>query len=332
MSRFYVQISLALVVAVLPRLAVASDQPAGARTPKQSGRAAPPSSASPSSPTPSLELIRRTLTITDETLSTVAEIHVAEGVPTSIAFQIPLRTGGVLLADAQDVFYPPQAMERVVLLVPKKAPRPGALTTLTVTLEDGTILPFRLTTHPSRADVQVDVVLQLEARASPESPAALRAANTQLRAQLDECQATQGRAGIRNVASLIVAQDAERPQTFIVERRELRALDKQSRLLVQVRQVYRLFDYTYVVLTVENRDPTRAWVLDRPEVKVDGGGEAADAKVEAFVAEMNALPPDEVERVVIAFKTPEQTASQTYTLQLFEKNGNRHVRLEGLRL
>ncbi len=323
--------ALALLLAsTSPAGAAESSAPQGKLVAQRAPKGAAPSAQAPGRA--KKELVRRTLTITDADLNSVSELHVAEGVPTNLTFQLPIRDGGVLLADPQGSFYPPQVMEKLVLIVPKGPMDPHALTTLTVTLDDGTILPFRLVSHASEADVQVDVVLQLRERVTPDSPVALKAANAQLRAQLDDCQATQGRAGIRNVAALLAAQDAEKPQTFIVERREVRALDKQSRLLVQVRQVYRLFDYTYVVITAENRDPTKSWMLDRPEVRVSGSGEAVDAKVEAFVSEFNSLPPGEMQRIVVAFKTPEQQTGQSYTVALFEKNGNRHVQLENLSL
>ena len=139
-----------------------------------------------------------------------------------------------------------------------------------------------------------------------------------------------GSAGVSKLAALLVGQDLESPQAF--ERRPARGGDKQSRLLVQARWVYRLLNTTYVVFVVENRDPGRTWVLDRAEVKLAGGRTATDVKVLAAVPELHALPPDVEEKVVVAFATPQRDRDQQLTVSLFEKDGGRHVVLEGLDL
>jgi hypothetical protein len=178
-------------------------------------------------------------------------------------------------------------------------------------------------------DVQVDVVIALDRRGTPDSPLALKASLERARAQLEECQAVSGNAGVAKLASLFVAQSLDAPQAF--ERRPVHGGDKQQRLLVQARWSYQALGTTYVVLLVENRDASRSWVLDRAEVKL-GGSRTADVKVLAAVPELHALPPDVEERVVVAFATPQRERNQKMTLALFEKDGARHVVLENLDL
>src|SRR5262249_40084682 len=68
------------------------------------------------------------------------------------------------------------------------------------------------------------------------------------------------------VASLILGQELAKPHSFTVAQHTAHRLDKQNRLLAEVKRVYRLFELTYLVVTIENRDPSKVWVLDRPEI------------------------------------------------------------------
>src|SRR5215470_16852961 len=89
---------------------------------------------------------------------------------------------------------------------------------------------------------------------------------------------------------------------------------EQTPLLVEVKRVYRLFDLTYVVIGVENRDPSKTWVLDRPEIAVTGQSQATDVKVMLHTTEFPALPPGEAEKIVIVFNTARQDAQYRYNV------------------
>jgi uncharacterized protein (TIGR02268 family) len=272
------------------------------------------------------ELRRRSITIDDKSLTSIPEIHVAGGTPTILAFEMPVKDGGALLADVRGVFYPPTQTDRTVMLVPKSdlaRPEP-----LNVSLADGTVLTFKLTSVPGEADVQVDIRVALRERAAPDSAPALRLMNDQLRSELDECRDGAANAGATKLAALLLVQSLEEPQTF--ERRPLRAGDKQSRLLVQGRWIYHVLGLTYMVFTVENRDPQRSWVMDHVEVVLTGDGAAMDVKVTAALAELPVLPPGAAERVVVAFETPHLAAAQRFKVSFHEKDGPRLVALDGL--
>ena len=272
------------------------------------------------------ELRRRTITIDDASLTSVPEIRVAGGTPTILAFEVAVKEGGAVLADVRGVFYPPTQTDRTVMLVPKsdlERPQP-----LNVSLVDGTVLTFKLVSVPNEADVQVDVAVALKTRARPDSAAALRMLNEQLRGELDECRDGAANTGATKLAALLLAQSLDQPQTF--ERRPLRAGDKQSRLLVEGRWVYRMLGLTYMIFTVENRDPQRSWVLDRVDVRLTGAGEAVDVKVVAAQAELPILPPGTAERVVVAFEAPAMSPSQRFRVSFHEKDGPRLVALEGI--
>ena len=57
-----------------------------------------------------------------------------------------------------------------------------------------------------------------------------------------------------------------------------------------------------------------------------------DVPVLAFETDVPVLQPNETARLVVAFRSPPPASSERFRLQLLEKNGTRHVRLEGLSL
>ena len=278
----------------------------------------------PQSPYP--ELRRRTLTIDDQGLLSLPEIHVGSGTTSVVTFQAPLRDGGAFLADVQGLFYPLTQTERAVLVSPRadlKRPIP-----LHVSLADGTVLSFKLVTVPRDVDVQVDVVLALKKRAAPDSVPGMRATVEALRNDLEECSSSSAGSSARKIATLLLSQGDDKDDVF--ERHPLRVSDKQQRLLVRGRATYRLFGLTYLVFAVENRDPERSWGFDRAEVRLAGGGESADVKVVAASSEPPLLQPGDTGRVVVAFRTPSQGAAQRFNVALREREGARHLLLEGL--
>jgi len=276
------------------------------------------------------KLQRRTLVLTDANLNDVQVIHVAGGVPTSLSFSQPIRPSSVILADTSDAFLPLRATETSLVLLPRRDLKPTALATLSVTLADGTLLPLVLATVRGEADLGVDIQLALVHKARPESPAALKASLAQLHAELDECRANTGAAGVASVARMVLEKDAPGPHAFA--RMDVRRRDKQERLLVELARSYRLFGHTYLVLTLENRDPSLAWVLDHPELTATGNGQSADVHVVSFEMDVPSIGPNETGRLVIAFPTPVLERGGEFRLRLLEKHGTRHVRLDGLSL
>lgn len=307
-----------LVAVLLPSLAPAA-QPA--RPSKRSG----PTRQEP---------VSRELIITDENTDELQRIYVAGRMPTVLVFRTPLARGddAVTLVAPESVIPKPDVTATKAMLAPEKDVPAGRTFPLTVTFESGHVQVFQLVSDPAKVDLKVTIEARVTRAEAAKSPAALEATITQLQGRLDECQSTSATAGIQKVSSLILSQDFDKEPAFVVERvRNVSHLDRQSRLLVEVKASYRLFSQTYVVLTVENRD-AKTWFLDKPEVAVGGGGNAADAKVVTFSTDLNGVPANEVAKVVVVFNTPAQTVGQTYTLKLLERGGSRHVSLEGVRL
>ena len=275
------------------------------------------------------ELRRRTLTIDDASATTLPELHVAGGTTTVLTFTVPIQHRGAIPGVMKDVFHPLlENGERSLIVVPKRDLVNAV--PLNVSLNDGTVITFKCISVARDVDVQVDVVLALKARAPENSAPALKVLVAQLHGELDDCKANGATAGANKVAELLLEQSLDTPQAF--ERHPLRFREKQNRLLVEARWAYRLLGLTYVVLTVQNRDPERIWVLERAEVKISGGAENSDVSVKSLKTELTSLAPDVSGRVVIAFDTPSTSGKQKVTVTLVEKDGPRRVSLTGLEI
>lgn len=277
------------------------------------------------------EQLRRTVTVTDDTHD--IDIHVAAGQATTLIFPRPVAAATA--PDAQGYFRPDgvKTTDRLVVLLPNREVKAGEAISLTVVLTDGSLLPFVVSSIKESFDLTLEVVVARKARGAPESVEVLKSQVGELQGKLDDCQQSAGTAGERKLADLILRQDPTKTAAFVVERHPAKQLDKQARLLVETLHVYRLFDSSFLVLTVENRDPVKLWVLDRVEVSVASGSSTADTRVIDVEQELSqGIPPSASSRLVVVFKTPpDQSADHRFTLKLLEKDGNRHVTLTGLR-
>ena len=274
---------------------------------------------------------QRTLNITDANLQEVQELHVQAGTPTTVALDQPLKEGGLLVVDVKGAFFPAKTAGQSVILVPRRDLASSEVVTLKVLMLDNTELAFKLVTIPDEMDLQVNVHLALDKKASGDSIKALREQIANLQTRLDDAQSQAGDQGIKKMGMLILSQDLEKPASYSVERRSLHWIDKQSRLLVEAKVTYRLFNQEYLVLTVQNRD-TKNWVLDKAELQLTGGTTDSDVKVIDAILDASPLTPDETAKLVVIFAIPAQEKRQKFDVKLLEKNGNRHVTLDGLEL
>jgi len=295
--------------------------------------AAPPKSA-PSKKTAQNEPLvggDRTLTITDAT--TMGEVKLAPpGQTTTLTFPVDVVPDKVVHADPKMRLFQPMAQGALIVITTKEALGPGTSVPLTVTLVDGTQLNFALIGAATGTfDRFVRVELALTERAGAGNAQRLKAQLQEAQSRLDECLHEGADEGVRKLGASILKQDLSKPDVFTVEKRSYRSgIDKQNRLLVETHYLFRLFDLTYLVITTENRDPTKPWVLERAELSAVGAAAAADVKVTSVEQELNVIPPGEMSKMVIAFRMPQLESSQRFTLRLFEKNGSRHFELTDL--
>lgn len=270
----------------------------------------------------------RSLTITDAT--TMGEVKLAPpGQTTTLAFPVDVVPDKVIHADPKMRLFQPMAQGALIVITTKEALGPGTSVPLTVTLVDGTQLSFALIGSATGAfDRFVRVELAMTERAGASNAQRLKTQLQEVQSRLDECMHEGADEGVRKLGASILKQDLSKPDVFTVEKRAYRSgIDKQNRLLVETHYLFRLFDLTYLVITTENRDPTKPWVLERAELSAVGSAAAADVKVTSVEQELNVIPPGEMSKMVIAFRMPQLEASQRFTLKLFEKNGSRHFEL-----
>lgn len=277
--------------------------------------------------------VDRTIAITDA--MTATEIRLAPpGQTTTLTFPSDVDAPKAVVADPQQRILPPIIQGATVVLTSSRPLPPGATVPLALTLVDGTQLAFAVgTAKDGSVDRFVRIELQLQQRAGADSTSRLKGQVAELQARLDECSASAAEAGIAKLGALILKQDLSKPDTFTVEARPYKSgIDKQNRLLVETHHVFRLFDLTYLALTVENRDPTQTWVLERAELSVQGGGTSTDVKVLGVEQELNSLAPGTNARFVVSFRMPQLAEGQRFELRLLEKNGARHFKLSDLKL
>ena len=193
------------------------------------------------------------------------------------------------------------------------------MATLTVTLVDGTLVPLLLETRPRTVDIAVDVTVELSKKAPPESVPALKASLLQLRGELDECRGDSGAAGVAKLARLVLEQDG--PGSGRSLRQELHRRDKQERLLVELVRAYRLFGHTYLLLTLENRDPSTPWALGKVELATEAARQAMELPVLAAEMDVPAIAPNETGRLVVAFRSPPPRARERVRLSCWRRTG-----------
>lgn len=314
---------LLFVVVILAPLATAAPAASSAKPPKKPEAA----SSAPKGP------VDRVITITDST--TAAEVRLAPpGLTTTLTFPADVDAPKAVVADPQQRILPPIIQGATVVLTSTKPLPPGTTVPLALTLVDGTQLNFAVgATDDGSSDRFVRVELQLTQRAGADSASRLKGQVAELQAKLDECSTNAAEVGIAKLGALILKQDLSKPDTFTVEARPYKSgIDKQNRLLVETHHVFRLFDLTYLAITVENRDPTQTWVLERAELAVQGSGTSSDIKVLGVEQELNAIPSGAMSKLVISFRMPALAEGQRFELRLFEKNGARHFKVGDLKL
>ena len=270
----------------------------------------------------------RTLTLTDDNRNFVPELRVAPGVPTTLLFGVNVDKTGTRLADADGVMYPLLVQANTAILAPKNELAPGTAIPLSVTLADGTLLSFVLRPAATQVDFQVTVEAKFTRDNAPESVDALKQEIAQLQARIDEMQSNSGTAAVAHVAHLVLAQEPGSANARTFEAHRVHSRDKQARLLVEANYVYRLFSKSYLMLSVENRDPSRVWVFDRAEVHLKSGSQDVSVPVDAAECDIKNLPPEETAKIVVVFDTPPQSSGQTLQISLFERGGARHVTLD----
>ena len=76
-------------------------------------------------------------------------------------------------------------------------------------------------------------------------------------------------------------------------RQELHRRGNQERVLVDLVRAYGLLGYTYLLFTLDSRDPSASWVRGKAELGVTSGRESIDVPVLAAERDLQAIAPNE---------------------------------------
>src|SRR3989442_8487828 len=99
----------------------------------------------------------RVISFSDENRASVPELHLAQGIPTTLVFPLNINEAATRLADSQRLIYKPQFFKHTAVLSPKSDLPAGALLPPTLRPADGTLLSFVLRTVPSQPGLPVTV-------------------------------------------------------------------------------------------------------------------------------------------------------------------------------
>lgn len=269
------------------------------------------------------KVVNRTLVFDDQ--STIPEVHLAKGIPTTLSF--PVKLAQVAVRDDEHLLYKERISNNVLVLTPKETLPKGQVVPVSVTLEDNSVLSFLAVSDPAQVDYQLAIEVKFQ-RAAPASVESLKQTIAELQSRLDELQSDSPRLAVRQITSLVLSQDPQSPAAKTFTGYTLHGADKQSHLVLRVHHLYRLFRYSYLLLTVQNRDPSKVWVLDHPELRFVGSAETQTITILSFESEKQSLGPEELSKIAVAFESPAQTPGQKIIIRLVEKGGPRQAEIE----
>ena len=203
---------------------------------------------------------------------------------------------------------------------------PGLEALATITLSDGKPLSFsvRVVGAGEQSDATVEV------GTSRGVGQACVAELTEVRDELAECLESSGDRAVALVAGLLIeASDGSRP----VEHRTVRQRDKQNRIYVELLDVVRLYQHTYLRVRLENRDGSRkVWAAGEPTLTVVGPGPRRMPLQIVSIFEQPAIDTGASTLLVLGVRTPQLATGASLRLALHEADGQRHVVLEPLRI
>lgn len=276
---------------------------------------------SPPPPPPAPTAQTRVLAITDENANDVFPVAVAHGKSTWLL--LPAAVKPPLSAKAE---LGPELNGKLLILTPPAPLAPDERFPLVVNLDDGgPPVVFEVRAGGAQYDSRVTVERQLQRRLSSDSAQAVGERLELCRQELDELRAG---GGAKNVlAAAVAAVPAGRTATLV--RHDLNETTKQNFVWVKARHSYRLFDFTFAVLEVSNRQDGTVWVMRGATVRQRDGGDTIPVVVQND--QPKGIRAGETARIVVGFATPADNTRRV-DLTLTDDAGSRNVVLENLAL
>jgi uncharacterized protein (TIGR02268 family) len=259
----------------------------------------------------------RSLYLSAEANEPASEIQVAARTSSTLRFDLPPTPSRAVLGGWADRFEPPLVGGGSVVIFPLHALSPKDRVPLTVTLADGTVLPFTLVPAQETVDTQVDVFLHME------SVHALRQTLKEERAEKEKLQAE----NLRHQQESLSTEHAL--ATLILNKALLEsAYKKTQRWTSQEPSLAADIDlllpniapgYAAAVFTITNNESEQPWTLGEVRLtnKVTGQRKPCAVRMRS-----PSIAPGQTGQVVIVTSLS-QRQDELFLLEVFRKNGLR---------
>ncbi|QRK09162.1 DUF2381 family protein [Archangium violaceum] len=260
----------------------------------------------------------RCIELTAEGTNEVPEVQISPGQPTTFRFDSDVRAGGMTLENREHFEVAPG--RRLLTLEPSEKMRGAKSSMVTVCFADDAVpacANFRLVVHPAIGERQVEIFrhprsvdsVQAELRKTREENSDLRAEIQRLHAERDRPE------GLIGLFASGMVGEAGIPSQTITKR-----ITKRESNTLRPRTVttFRAPGRVAIELWLENPDAVKSWT-PQGAVLVGPRGEVLDATF--WPAEP--IPSGEERRVWLEVMAPDARTEGTFTLKLWEADGQR---------
>jgi len=277
--------------------------------------------------------LHRSLFLSNEPPGSTPEIRVAARISTTLRFEIPPSPSLTKLGGWEARFEPPLVGGSSVAVVALHGLSPKDRVPLTVTLMDGTVLPFTLVAAQEIVDVQVDVFLNTE------SVHALRRALKEEREEKEKHQAENLRhqqeelSTEHALATLVLNRAFGKRALTTRQRWALKSpgidtdIEADVNLLLLPEKI--IPGYVAAVFTITNKSREQPWTLGEVRLTNMVTGEG---KPYAVRMHSTRIAPGQTGHLVIVTSLLNPKGSGSFLMEVFRKNGLRDFALIELKL
>jgi uncharacterized protein (TIGR02268 family) len=261
--------------------------------------------------------MERRVTLPTDSKEGAPEVHVARGALTTLVFDAPVEKSSLELEKRVSRFKLVDPGESTLNLEPLVDLAPEERLGLRIRLKDGLVVALILTTHPTQVDGRVDVD-------RPRPPEEVRAELAATKAQLAALQAQLGASG---PASWVLAGLLDE---LLIQRLDVPvAAGNTSGLSVEDCIGYRSNTWAVAAIELRNLPGQKAWVPGAVRLSRRGG---KPVQVLSVQLGKPALAPGERGSVAVQTQAPEWKRGEVFHLELTDKDGERVLSIEGVRL
>jgi len=277
--------------------------------------------------------MHRSLFLSDEPPGSTPEIRVAVRTSTTLRFEIPPSRSLTKLGGWEARFEPLLVGGNSAVVVSLHELSPKDRVPLTVTLMDGTILPFTLVAAQETVDTQVDVFLNTESvRALKRALEDEREENNRL--QTENLRHQQEALSTEHALATLVLNNAFGKRALTTRQRwtlkspDIGAdIEADVDLLLLPEKI--VPGYVAAVFTITNKSREQPWILG--EVRLTNMA-TGGSKPYAVRMQSTSIAPGQTGHLVIVTPLLNPKGSGSFLMEIFRKNGLRDFALIDLKL